>query len=213
MKKLVDAAVVFSAPLPAQGSDEGTTKSDSIPPLVSPCDPRFIIAGIRQFGLAPDGSDLRDLEAALMRAAGAGANTGTTKSAPIVRVCQKCGTPTNGEEALVEGKIWCHPCADAAQCSSEATREALIKARCCSRDGTVVNASMEDVLRALSTSSSEEEVRKVLERAAKIAEAAQLPPEYQWGSDAMEQFNFGKKRAAEAIRALAQQPEHRGGER
>lgn len=29
-------------------------------------------------------------------------------------VCQKCGTPTNGEEALVEGQIWCHPCADGA---------------------------------------------------------------------------------------------------
>lgn len=34
---------------------------------VSPSDPQWIIAGIRQFGLAPDGSDLRDLEAALAR--------------------------------------------------------------------------------------------------------------------------------------------------
>ena len=27
-------------------------------------------------------------------------------------VCQKCGAPTNGEEALVDGQIWCHSCAD-----------------------------------------------------------------------------------------------------
>lgn len=33
----------------------------------SPSDPKIIIAGIRQFGLAPDGSDLRDLEAAIAR--------------------------------------------------------------------------------------------------------------------------------------------------
>jgi len=36
---------------------------------ISPQDPLAIIAGIRQFGLAPDGSDLRDLEVALVRAA------------------------------------------------------------------------------------------------------------------------------------------------
>lgn len=34
---------------------------------ISLIDPRVIIAGIRQFGLAPDGSDLRDLEAAIDR--------------------------------------------------------------------------------------------------------------------------------------------------
>lgn len=34
---------------------------------VSPSDPLVTIAGIRQFGLAPDGSDLRDLEAAITR--------------------------------------------------------------------------------------------------------------------------------------------------
>lgn len=34
---------------------------------ISPSDPRVIIAGIRQFGLAADGSDLRELEAALSR--------------------------------------------------------------------------------------------------------------------------------------------------
>lgn len=33
-------------------------------------DPAIIIAGIRQFGLAPDGSDLRDLEAAIDRLQG-----------------------------------------------------------------------------------------------------------------------------------------------
>ena len=35
--------------------------------VIRPSDPMFIIAGIRQFGLAADGSDLRDLEAALER--------------------------------------------------------------------------------------------------------------------------------------------------
>lgn len=34
---------------------------------ISVQDPAIIIAGIRQFGLAPDGTDLRDLEAALVR--------------------------------------------------------------------------------------------------------------------------------------------------
>lgn len=34
---------------------------------ISPSDPLMIIAGIRQFGLAADGSDLRDLEAAVTR--------------------------------------------------------------------------------------------------------------------------------------------------
>src|SRR6185312_7286202 len=34
---------------------------------VSLTDPRVILAGIRRFGLAPDGSDLRDLEAAIDR--------------------------------------------------------------------------------------------------------------------------------------------------
>jgi formylmethanofuran dehydrogenase subunit E len=29
------------------------------------------------------------------------------------RRCQKCGAPTGGEEAFVDGQIWCHPCADA----------------------------------------------------------------------------------------------------
>lgn len=28
------------------------------------------------------------------------------------RKCQKCGEPTKSEEALVDGQIWCHPCAD-----------------------------------------------------------------------------------------------------
>lgn len=34
---------------------------------ISPADPAVILAGIRQFGLAPDGSDLRDLAAAFAR--------------------------------------------------------------------------------------------------------------------------------------------------
>lgn len=28
------------------------------------------------------------------------------------RRCQKCKHPTNGEEALIDGQWWCHPCAD-----------------------------------------------------------------------------------------------------
>ena len=30
------------------------------------------------------------------------------------RRCQKCGRETKGEEAWVDGQIWCHPCADEA---------------------------------------------------------------------------------------------------
>jgi len=43
------------------------------------------------------------------------------KSSPVSStngVCQKCRTPTNGEEAWVDGQIWCHPCADKAPVSS-----------------------------------------------------------------------------------------------
>jgi hypothetical protein len=36
---------------------------------------------------------------------------GTTE--PLERKCQKCGAATGGEEAWIEGQIWCHPCADA----------------------------------------------------------------------------------------------------
>ena len=43
----------------------------------------------------------------------------------------------------------------------------------------------------------------VVEECAVAAELAELPAHFQWGDDAMEQFNFGKKRAAIAIRALA----------
>lgn len=37
------------------------------------------------------------------------------------------------------------------------------------------------------------------ERCSRLAERAQLPRGYQWGHDAMEQFNFGKERARKAI--------------
>jgi hypothetical protein len=36
--------------------------------------------------------------------------------------------------------------------------------------------------------------------------AATLPPGFQWGSDAMEQFNFGKERAVDAMRAALANP-------
>lgn len=45
-----------------------------------------------------------------------------------------------------------------------------------------------------------------LEDAAKVAEGATLPENYQWGADAMRSFNFGKARAAAAIRALSRAP-------
>lgn len=41
---------------------------------VSPSDPLVIINGIRQFGLAADGSDLRDLEVAIRALTGADSN-------------------------------------------------------------------------------------------------------------------------------------------
>lgn len=37
------------------------------------------------------------------------------------------------------------------------------------------------------------------ERCARLAQRAQLPRGFQWGRDAMEQFNFGKERARKAI--------------
>lgn len=40
------------------------------------------------------------------------------------------------------------------------------------------------------------------ERCAQTAVEATLPDGFQWGRGAMEQFNFGKKRAAHAIRIL-----------
>jgi hypothetical protein len=43
---------------------------------------------------------------------------------------------------------------------------------------------------------------RTVEVCAITAETASLPDDYIWGHDAMEQFNFGKRRAAEAIRAL-----------
>lgn len=36
------------------------------------------------------------------------------------RHCKKCGAATNGEEAYVDGQIWCHPCADSVSpCSAD----------------------------------------------------------------------------------------------
>lgn len=51
--------------------------------------------------------------------------------------------------------------------------------------------------------SERDRLREVLAKAADAAESATLPDGYQWGDDAMESFNFGKERAAEAVRALA----------
>lgn len=43
-------------------------------------------------------------------------------------------------------------------------------------------------------------VKAEREACAIAADRAELPPRYQWGEDAMEQFDFGKERAAVAIR-------------
>lgn len=45
----------------------------------------------------------------------------------------------------------------------------------------------------------EEAIARERERCRLAAISAQLPSHYQWGHDAMEQFNFGKERAAQAI--------------
>jgi hypothetical protein len=41
--------------------------------------------------------------------------------------------------------------------------------------------------------------RKGFEAAAQVARDAKLPSHFRWGHNAMEQFNFGKERAAKAI--------------
>lgn len=41
-----------------------------------------------------------------------------TPASSVSRLCQKCGTATKGEEAWVDGQIWCHPCADEASAVS-----------------------------------------------------------------------------------------------
>ncbi len=43
------------------------------------------------------------------------------------------------------------------------------------------------------------ERRNAMDLAAEIARNAQMPPHYYWGGDAMESFEFGKQRAAQAI--------------
>ena len=48
--------------------------------MTSPSDPAVIIAGIRRFGLAPDGADLRDLEAAIARLRAPATDVGDTTS-------------------------------------------------------------------------------------------------------------------------------------
>lgn len=47
--------------------------------------------------------------------------------------------------------------------------------------------------------------REQAERDAQLAESANLPHGYLWGRNAMESFNFGKERAAAAIRAGAKE--------
>jgi len=44
--------------------------------------------------------------------------------------------------------------------------------------------------------------RQILKEASVAAEGAQLEPGMRWGTDAMEQFNYGKRRAAAAIEDL-----------
>jgi hypothetical protein len=56
----------------------------------------------------------------------------------------------------------------------------------------------------LRTAGSERE--KAIREAANAAKNAKLPDHYQWGHDAMEQFDFGKERAELAILALLTNP-------
>lgn len=55
---------------------------------------------------------LRDTEKAIERARALCSLPSTEQ------VCAKCGCETRGEEALVSGEIWCHPCADNADAPS-----------------------------------------------------------------------------------------------
>lgn len=54
-----------------------------------------------------------------------------------------------------------------------------------------------------------EMIEKALEKCATLAEQAKLPRGFQWGHDAMEQFNFGKERAAAAIREGTANPRYK----
>lgn len=53
---------------------------------------------------------------------------------------------------------------------------------------------------------ADETAAQTREECAVIAMNATLPEDFQWGHDAMEQFDFGKERAAEAIRAAGNKP-------
>lgn len=50
------------------------------------------------------------------------------------------------------------------------------------------------------TDSIDRALQSEREQCARRAMSARLPRGYEWGHDAMEQFNFGKERAAKAIR-------------
>jgi hypothetical protein len=41
------------------------------------------------------------------------------------QTCNKCGRATGGEEAWVDGKIWCHPCADGVPASAFSNGERI----------------------------------------------------------------------------------------
>lgn len=56
-----------------------------------------------------------EAEAAIADAGDRGASS---VSSSTDRPCAKCGCETKGEAALVDGEIWCHPCADGAPLSS-----------------------------------------------------------------------------------------------
>lgn len=94
------------------------------------------------------------------------------------------------DAARAEGYRACE--SDHADALRDATREAGLPS-----SGSSHGAMVRNAIKAARA----DERAKAMEEAAQRAERARLPRGYRWGHDAMEQFNFGKERAAKAIRA------------
>jgi ribosomal protein S27AE len=98
---------------------------------------------------APDQAPVK-LQQALHEAAtyGIGATSDTNQKVILEaeRRCQKCGDATKGEEAYVDGQIWCHPCADT-RCSAgrESAMQRLLAAAGWDA-GSIRHKQLEDAL-------------------------------------------------------------------
>lgn len=84
--------------------------SESETDTIKLTDPRVTIAGIRQFGLAPDGSDLRDLEAAFQRLASPPPTRPSPDAELIVEMASflrevSSSARTLGEKIIADGLI------------------------------------------------------------------------------------------------------------